>query len=334
MFETTRNAIITAAALVLVVPVAAQAAKLQPPVTFDGGVPDLVSESVTLNADGTYLFAIQHESIAGPRGSETRRGHWTSDSTGSVVTLHSDDARDSDSIMRISAGRKLTATVESPRDGLSVALEAEVPPPPSIASRIKAQSRAEGFVVTDKTPSEHIYVRPGANLSCYPNLMIDAVNVEIGLDEYYDRTPRRDRAALQQRLDVYADEISKDLRSRWLALVAPTYALVEHKDTDTLRVSVRALGIVLDTPLEGSANKGTEFAFGNGSRAIQVLDVRDAMTDELLVRLLNDGPTAQSPGIMLVGHLPGKAAPADLYSRWASVLGDELQDAVGTLGAR
>ncbi|MGO9330358.1 MAG: hypothetical protein ACLQJ0_19880 [Steroidobacteraceae bacterium] len=58
------------------------------------------------------------------------------------------------------------------------------------------------------------------------------------------------------------------------------------------------------------------------------------MTDELLVRLLNDGPTAQGPGIMLIGHLPGKAAPADLYSRWASALGDELLDAVGTLAAR
>jgi hypothetical protein len=334
MFESARKAIITAAALIPIVPLAAHAAKLQPPVTFDGGVPDLVSESITLNADGTYVFAIHHESIAGPRGSETRRGRWTFDSTASVVTLHSDDVRDPDAVMRISAGRRLTATVESPRDGLSVALEAEVPAPPSIASRIKTQSRAEGLAVTDKTPTEHIYVRPGADLARYRNLMIDAVNVEIGLGEYYDRTSPRDRAALQQRLNVYADEIGKDVRRRWLALVAPTYALVEHKDAETVRVSVRILGIVLDTPLEGAANRGTEFAFANGSRAIQVLEVHNAMTDELLVRLLNDGPTAQGPGIMLIGHLPGKAAPADLYSRWASALGDELLDAVGTLAAR
>jgi len=327
-------AAILAAALGLVAPNAAHAAKLQPPVTFAGGIPDLVSESITLNADGTYLFAIQHESIAGPRGSETRRGHWTFDSTASVVKLHSDDAGEADSIMRISTGRRLSATVDSPRDGLSVALDAVVPPPPSIASRIQAQSRAGGLVVTDKAPTEHIYVRPGADLARYRSLMIDALNVEIELGEYYDRTSQRDRAALQERLKVYADEISKGVRSRWLALVAPTYALVEQKAADTVRVSVRILGIVLQTPLDGSATKGTEFAFADGSRAIQVLEVRDAMTNELLVRLLNDGPTAQSPGTMLIGHLPGKAGSADLYSRWASALRDELADAVGTLGAR
>jgi len=83
-------------------------------------------------------------------------------------------------------------------------------------------------------------------------------------------------------VDVYADEINKDLRSRWLALVAPTYALVEHKDTDTLRVSVRVLGIV-----------------------------RDAMTDELLVRLLNDGPTAQR----MLNH-PGLWARSTRRSGW------------------
>jgi hypothetical protein len=172
-----------------------------------------------------------------------------------------------------------------------------------------------------------LFVKPGADVSSFHNVLIDPVEVRFA--QSWDpnrsasspgrRLDARDLASIQTRLaeltrETFAEELGR-----------AGYAIVEAPGYETLRLTVAIVDLSVTAPDTMAAGRSTTFTADAG-RATLVLELRDSVTGEVLARAV-DTRTARGAGpVTLSSRTTNTAAARRVVRIWASGLRQALTE--------
>jgi hypothetical protein len=189
----------------------------------------------------------------------------------------------------------------------------------------------EGLVSRQVPGLNHVYARPGAELSRYTKIMLDPV--EVSFTKSWDPQPSDPRVAVADEQTIKAD-LSKLLRQelRKALLRSGRYAIVQAAGEDVLRIKAEIRDLRLNAPDGRDAAEVRSFAISLGEIRL-IAELRDAPTGALIARVVDFKKGPDSGWMKLARRIDSIADARRAAARWAQILTGQLDAAHDALGA-
>jgi hypothetical protein len=183
----------------------------------------------------------------------------------------------------------------------------------------------EGLAAISVKGLDHVYARPGANLSQYEKVMLDPVEVSFSKNWKPDPAGGPITAAEKQTIRtglarIFRDELQKQLGG------PGGYPLVNSADADVLRVRVEIRDLYINAPDVPRAAAKRTYAVSVGEMRL-VAELRDAPTGSLIARVIDYKKDPEAPWLHLTTRVDNAAAARRAVADWARILRRELDAA-------
>jgi hypothetical protein len=193
------------------------------------------------------------------------------------------------------------------------------------------QADDEGLITARVKGLDHVYARPGADLSRYDKIMLDAVEVS------FDKTWRPDTPSQQitpadrQRIKDGLAKILREELARELA-ASGRYTLVDNAGDDVLRIKAEIRDLIINAPDVQSPGVTHSYTLSAGSMRL-VAELRDAPTGALIARVIDYKRDPDAPWLQLTTRVDNIAAARRAAADWARILRRQL-DAAHDIGKK
>jgi len=189
----------------------------------------------------------------------------------------------------------------------------------------------EGLVSRQVPGLNHVYARPGADLSRYTKIMLDPV--EVAFSQSWDARPLDSRVAVADEQTIKAD-LSKLLRQelRKALIRSGRYEIVQAADEDVLRIKAEIRDLHIDAPDAPPAGEARSFAISSGEMRL-IAELRDAPSGALIARVVDFKKGPDSGWMKLAKRIDSIADARRAAARWAQILTGQLDAAHDALGS-
>jgi Protein of unknown function (DUF3313) len=176
----------------------------------------------------------------------------------------------------------------------------------------------EGLVAVNVKGLDHVYARPGANLSQYDKIMLDPVEVSFSKNWKPDPAGGPITAAEKQTIRdglarIFRDELQKQLGG------PGGYPLVHTADADVLRIRAEIRDLYINAPDVPRAASKRTYAVSVGEMRL-VAELRDASTGSLIARVIDYKKDPDAPWLHLTTRVDNAAAARRAVADWAKIL--------------
>jgi hypothetical protein len=183
----------------------------------------------------------------------------------------------------------------------------------------------EGLAAISVKGLDHVYARPGANLSQYDKVMLDPVEVSFSKNWKPDPAGGPITAAEKQTIRtglarIFRDELRKQLGG------PGGYSLVDAPDADVLRIRAEIRDLYVNAPDVPRAAAKRTYAVSVGEMRL-VAELRDAPTGSLIARVIDYKKDPDAPWLHLTTRVDNAAAARRAVADWAKILRRELDAA-------
>jgi Protein of unknown function (DUF3313) len=183
----------------------------------------------------------------------------------------------------------------------------------------------EGLVAVNVKGLDHVYARPGANLSQYDKIMLDPVEVSFSKNWKPDPAGGPITAAEKQTIRdglarIFRDELQKQLGG------PGGYPLVHTADADVLRIRAEIRDLYINAPDVPRAASKRTYAVSVGEMRL-VAELRDASTGSLIARVIDYKKDPDAPWLHLTTRVDNAAAARRAVADWAKILRRRLDAA-------
>jgi hypothetical protein len=185
----------------------------------------------------------------------------------------------------------------------------------------------DGLVRRPGTRIDTVFVKPDADISGFTSVMLDPVQVSFasnwdpnqGVRNPARRLNAADVAAIQTGLaTMFRETFSADL-------ARGNFQLVEQAGPDTLRVSAAIVNLFVTAPDTMTAGRSRTYTANSGQMTL-VLELRDAVTGELLARAVDTQRGRQSGSMSFTNSVTNTADARRAISTWSTALTQGLND--------
>ena len=185
----------------------------------------------------------------------------------------------------------------------------------------------DGLVRRPGTRIDTVFVKPDADISGFTSVMLDPVQVSFasnwdpnqGVRNPARRLNAADVAAIQTGLaTMFRETFSADL-------ARGNFQLVEQAGPDTLRVSAAIVNLFVTAPDTMTAGRSRTYTANSGQMTL-VLELRDAVTGELLARAVDTQRGRQSGSMSFTDSVTNTADARRAISTWSTALTQGLND--------
>jgi Protein of unknown function (DUF3313) len=172
---------------------------------------------------------------------------------------------------------------------------------------------------------DHVYARPGVNLSAYDKVMLDPVEVSFAKSGKPDRAGGPITAAEKQEIRIGLGKIFKQELEK--ELTRPQgYALVNHADADVLRIRAEIRDLYINAPAVPSSGPTRPYAVSVAEMRL-VAELRDSATGALIARVVDSKGDPDAPWLHFTGRVNAAATARAAVADWARTLRRELDSA-------
>jgi hypothetical protein len=183
----------------------------------------------------------------------------------------------------------------------------------------------EGLAAVNVKGLDHVYARPGANLSQYDKIMLDPVEVSFSKSWKPDPAGGPVTTAEKQTIRdglarIFRDELQKQLGG------PGGYPLVNTADADVLRIRAEIRDLYINAPDVPRAASKRTYAVSVGEMRL-VAELRDASTGSLIARIIDYKKDPDAPWLHLTTRVNNAAAARRTVADWAKILRRRLDAA-------
>jgi hypothetical protein len=199
---------------------------------------------------------------------------------------------------------------------MSVAVQAADPPAVS----------HDGLTLTKNKNFDVVYVRDGATLAGYRQVMLDPV--QVAFDKSWTRDRRQVSANDRERIrkgmaEEFRRVLTEELEERG------GYEVVESADPGVLRVSAAVIDLFITAPDTMSAGRSKTFAVSAG-RMTLIAELRDAESGAILARVADKKEATNHGTSQWTTRSSNVADARRILRSWAGVLRKGLDSARGS----
>jgi hypothetical protein len=185
----------------------------------------------------------------------------------------------------------------------------------------------EGLVAVKIKGLDHVWARPGANLSAYDKIIIDPVEVSFRKDWKPDVAGGPITAAERQSIKdglakIFRQELKKEIEGGG-------YPVVNTPDSDVLRVKAEIRDLYINAPDLPRAGLKRVYALSAGEMRL-VAELRDSSTGALIARVIDLKRDPDAPWLHVTTRVENVAAARRAIADWAKILRKRL-DAAHTI---
>ncbi len=189
----------------------------------------------------------------------------------------------------------------------------------------------EGLAPIKVPGLDHVYARPGIDLSQYDKVMLDPVEVSFSKNWKPDPAGGPITAAEKQSIKdgmakILRQELQKELQR------SGGYALVSGADAGVLRIRVEIRDLYINAPDLPRAGPTRNYALSVGEMRL-VAELRDAPTGALIARVIDYKRDPDAPWLHLTTRVDNVAAARRAAADWAKILRHQLDAAHGVKDA-
>ncbi len=203
----------------------------------------------------------------------------------------------------------------------------QIRPPPAAQAAPTSQVDDEGLAAIKVKGLDHVFAKPGADLSHYDKVMLDPVEVSFSKSWKPDPMGGPITAAERQTIKrglakILREELQKEL------MRSGRYALVGAPDTDVLRIRAEIRDLYINAPNRPRASPSRTYALSVGEMRL-VAELRDAPTGDLIARVIDFKKDPDAPWLQLTTRVDNIAAARRATADWARILRKQLDAARG-----
>jgi len=203
--------------------------------------------------------------------------------------------------------------------------------PPAIDTGPDAEVTFDGLHEVKNSRADKAWARPGFDLSGYTKIMLEGAGIEYRPGGESGRT-----SVARSSGGPY--EVTEEQKGRLRSVVTQAFhqelgrseqfEIVNEPDPDVLLVRASLLDVVSSVPPEPVGR--TEIYLRNVGEATLVIELRDSVTDAILVRAM-DRRAAQRPGgdMFESNRVTNATEVRRLAQTWASLLRSRLEELMG-----
>jgi hypothetical protein len=201
-----------------------------------------------------------------------------------------------------------------------------------IISTAHAEQAAQTASVDDEGLSpvsvkglDHVYAKPGINLSQYTKVLLDPVEVSFSKSWSVDRAGGPITAAERQTIRDGLAKIFRQELTRVLQ-VGGGYPVVTTSNDDVLRIKAEIRDLYINAPDVPRAGPKRTYALSSGEMRL-VAELRDAPTGALIARVIDLKRDPDAPWLHLTTRVDNVAAARQAIAQWATILRERLDSA-------
>ena len=185
----------------------------------------------------------------------------------------------------------------------------------------------DGLVRRPGTRIDSVFVKPDADISGFTSVLLDPVQVSFasnwdpnqGVRNPARRLNATDVAAIQTGLaTMFRETFSADL-------ARSNFQLVEQAGPETLRVSAAIVNLFVTAPDTMSAGRSRTYTANSGQTTL-VLELRDAVTGELLARAVDTQRGRLTGSMSFTNSVTNTADARRAISTWSTALVQGLNE--------
>jgi hypothetical protein len=185
----------------------------------------------------------------------------------------------------------------------------------------------DGLVRRPGTRIDSVFVKPDADISGFTSVMLDPVQVSFasnwdpnqGVRNPARRLNASDVEAIQTGLaTMFRETFSADI-------ARSNFQLVEQAGPDTLRVSAAIVNLFVTAPDTMSAGRSRTYTANSGQMTL-VLELRDAVTGELLARAVDTQRGRQTGSMSFTNSVTNTADARRAIGTWSTALTQGLNE--------
>jgi len=185
----------------------------------------------------------------------------------------------------------------------------------------------DGLVRRPGTRIDAVFVKPDADISGFTSVMLDPVQVSFasnwdpnqGVRNPARRLNASDVEAIQTGLaTMFRETFSADI-------ARSNFQLVEQAGPDTLRVSAAIVNLFVTAPDTMSAGRSRTYTANSGQMTL-VLELRDAVTGELLARAVDTQRGRQTGSMSFTNSVTNTADARRAIGTWSTALTQGLNE--------
>jgi Protein of unknown function (DUF3313) len=185
----------------------------------------------------------------------------------------------------------------------------------------------DGLVRRPGTRIDAVFVKPDADISGFTSVMLDPVQVSFasnwdpnqGVRNPARRLNASDVEAIQTGLaTMFRETFSADI-------ARSNFQLVEQAGPDTLRVSAAIVNLFVTAPDTMSAGRSRTYTANSGQMTL-VLELRDAVTGELLARAVDTQRGRQTASMSFTNSVTNTADARRAIGTWSTALTQGLNE--------
>ncbi len=185
----------------------------------------------------------------------------------------------------------------------------------------------EGLASIEVKGLDHVYARPGANLSQYNKVMLDPVEVSFSKSWKPDRAGGPITAAERQTIKdglakIFREELKKELQR------SGGYAIVDAPGEDVLRIRAEIRDLYINAPDLPRSGPTRIYALSAGEMRL-VAELRDGPTGALIARVVDLKRDPDTPWLHITMRIDNEAAARRAIADWARILRRQLDTAHG-----
>jgi len=189
----------------------------------------------------------------------------------------------------------------------------------------------EGLVSLRVPGLNHVYARPGADLSRYTKIMLDPV--EVSFSQSWNPQPTGTRVTVADKQTIKAD-LSRLLRQelRRALIRSGHFTIVQAAGEDVLRIKAEIRDLNINAPDPPTAAQSHPFVISSGEMRL-IAELRDAPTGALIARVVDFKKGPEAGWMKLAKRIDSIADARRAAARWAQILQGQLDAAHDALGA-
>lgn len=188
----------------------------------------------------------------------------------------------------------------------------------------------DGLVRTPSTRIDSVFLKPGVTISEFNSVLLDPVEVSFA-SNWDPNQGVRNPARRLNASDVEAIQtgLATQFRETFSADIARSnFQLVEQAGPDTLRVSAAIVNLYVTAPDTMSAGRSRTYTANSGQMTL-VLELRDAVTGELLARAVDTQRGRQTGTMSFTNRVTNTADARRAIATWSTALTQGLSELYG-----
>ncbi len=183
----------------------------------------------------------------------------------------------------------------------------------------------EGLAAVKVKGLDHVWARPGANLSAYAKIMLDPVEVSFRKDWKPDPAggpiTAEERQTIRDGLaKIFREELKKEIQR------GGGYSVVDAPGSDVLRIKAEIRDLYINAPDTPRAGITRVYALSAGEMRL-VAELRDSSTGALIARVIDLKRDPDAPWLHLTSRVENEAAARRAIAAWAGILRKQLDAA-------